>query len=135
MQYLVIQLAKYSGFYPIITTSSLKHADDLKSLGATHVIDRNASVVTEVRKLTDKPILIVYDAISSADTQQAGTDVLATGGKLVTVLPPSVKVEGKEIIAVFGSVSVYPELLTSLYGKDVFGFLELGVLKVCLRPR
>ena len=131
MQYLVIQLAKYSGFDPIITTASLKHADDLKSLGAAHVIDRNASVVTEVRKLTDKPILIVYDAISSADTQQAGIDVLATGGKLVTVQAPSVKAEGKEIIHVFASVSLYPELLTSLYGKDVFGFLERGVFKVC----
>jgi NADPH:quinone reductase-like Zn-dependent oxidoreductase len=135
MQYPVIQLAKYSGFYPIITTSSLKHTDDLKSLGAAHVIDRNASVISEVRKLTDKPILIVYDAISNADTQQAGIDVLATGGKLVTVQPPSVKAEGKEIIHVFGSVSLYPELLTSLYGKDVFGFLGRGVLKVWLQPR
>jgi len=125
----VIQLAKYSGFYPIITTSSLKHADELKSLGATHVIDRNASVVAEVRKLTDKPILIVYDAISSADTQQASIDVLAAGGKLVTVLAPSVKAEGKEIVHVVGLASLHPELFTSLYGKDVFEFLERGVLK------
>ena len=81
-EYLVIQLAKYSGFDPIIITSSLKHADDLKSLGAAHVIDHNASDMTEVRKFTENPILIVYDAISisSADTQQAGIDVLATGG-------------------------------------------------------
>jgi NADPH:quinone reductase-like Zn-dependent oxidoreductase len=125
----VIQLAKYSGFYPIITTSSLKHADEVKSLGATHVIDRNTSVVAEVRKLTDKPILTVYDAISSADTQQAGIDVLAAGGKLVIVLPPSVKAEGKEIIHIMGLASLHPELLTSLYGKDVYGFLEQGVLK------
>jgi hypothetical protein len=134
-QYPVIQLAKYSGFYPIITTSSLKHADELKSLGATHVIDRNTSVVAEVRKLTDKPILTVYDAISSTDTQQAGIDVLAAGGKLVIVLPPSVKAEGKEIIHIMGLASLHPELLTSLYGKDVYGFLEQGVLKVCLQPR
>jgi NADPH:quinone reductase-like Zn-dependent oxidoreductase len=135
MRYPVIQLAKYSGFYPIITTSSLKHADEVKSLGATNVIDRNTSVVAEVRKLTDKPILTVYDAISSADTQQAGIDVLAAGGKLVIVLPPSVKAEGKEVIHIMGLASLHPELLTSLYGKDVYGFLERGVLKVCLQPR
>jgi NADPH:quinone reductase-like Zn-dependent oxidoreductase len=35
-----IQLAKLSGFSPIITTSSKKHTDFLKSLGATHVVDR-----------------------------------------------------------------------------------------------
>lgn len=125
----VIQLAKYSGFHPIITTSSLKHADELKSLGATHVIDRNASVVAEVRKLTDKPISIVFDAVSSADTQQAGVDVLAAGGKLITVTPVSVKAEDKEIIYVVGSASLHPELLTSLYGKELYGFLERGVLK------
>jgi len=133
MQYLVIQLAKYSGFHPIIATSSLKHADELKSLGATHIIDRNAPVVTEVRKLTDKPILIVYDAISSADTQQAGIDVLAAGGKLATVLAPNVKEEGKEIIHVVGAAALHPELLTSLYGENVYGFLERGVLKVSLQ--
>ena len=132
-QYLVIQLAKYSGFSPIITTASLKHADELKSLGATHVIDRNASVVAEVRKLTDKPISIVYDAVSSADTQQTGLDVLAPGGKLITVTPVSVKAEDKEIIYSVGSAALHPELLTSLYGKEVYGFLERGVLKVCLQ--
>jgi len=77
----------------------------------------------------------VYDAISSADTQQAGIDVVAAGGKLVTVLPPSVKAEGKEIIYTVGLASLHPELLTSLYGKDVYRFLERGVLKVCLQPR
>ena len=42
----VIQLAKLSGFSPIITTSSLAHADYLKSLGATYVLDRNAPLTS-----------------------------------------------------------------------------------------
>ncbi|HEV7737525.1 MAG TPA: hypothetical protein VGO47_09170, partial [Chlamydiales bacterium] len=37
-----IQLAKLSGFSPIATTASTHHTDYLKSLGATHVIDRKA---------------------------------------------------------------------------------------------
>ena len=38
-----IQLAKLSGFSPIIVTASLHHAEHLEALGATHVIDRNVS--------------------------------------------------------------------------------------------
>ncbi|KAF8804120.1 hypothetical protein BYT27DRAFT_7243878 [Phlegmacium glaucopus] len=70
-----IQLVKLSGFSPIITTASLKHAEFLKSLGATHVIDRNvsaSSVATEVSSITkDAPIKYAVDSISLADTQQA----------------------------------------------------------------
>ncbi|EDR00176.1 uncharacterized protein LACBIDRAFT_314747 [Laccaria bicolor S238N-H82] len=98
----VIQLAKYSGFHPMITTTSLKHADELKSLGATHVIDRKASVVAEVRKLTDKPISIVFDAVSSADTQQAGVDVLGMSRCKCNVCKsrkPSVQIN--EVITVY----------------------------------
>ena len=55
MHHLAFQLAKCSSFYPIITTPSLKHADELKSLGPTHAIDRDAPVVAEVRNLTRSP--------------------------------------------------------------------------------
>ena len=75
----------------------------------------------------------MYDAVSSADTQQTGLDVLAAGGKLITVTPVSVKAEDKEIIYSVGAAALHPELLTSLYGKEVYGFLERGVLKVCLQ--
>jgi len=76
----VIQLAKCSGFSPIIATTSLKHTDYLNTIDTTHVIDRNAHLAEEVRKLTDKPTTIVLDAISDADTRQAGVEVLAVGG-------------------------------------------------------
>jgi hypothetical protein len=74
----------------------------------------------------------VLDAISVVDTQQAGVEVLAVGGTLITVLPATVKAEDKEIISIVGSAALHPELLTSLYGKEIFGFLERGVIKVCL---
>jgi hypothetical protein len=70
------------------------HLTNSKSL--VRPLTANASVVAEVRKLTDKPILIMYDAIASAEIQQAGIDVLVAGGKLVTALPPSVKAEDKD---------------------------------------
>ncbi|TFK63901.1 NAD(P)-binding protein, partial [Pluteus cervinus] len=58
-----LQFAKASGFSPIITTASLKHAEYLKSIGATHVINRNSSLAAEITKITDKPVLFALDAI------------------------------------------------------------------------
>ena len=55
INYLAVQLAKLSGFLPIITTASLKHAESLKCLGATHVIDRNicySALASEIASIT-----------------------------------------------------------------------------------
>ncbi|KAI0760987.1 GroES-like protein [Trametes elegans] len=109
-----IQVAKLSGFSPIITTASLRNEELLKSLGATHVIDRSLSsdaILAELPKLTQgKPIEFVYDAISLADTEALAYDALAPGGSLLLVLPDVIpagkKKEGdnKKVITVFGSV-------------------------------
>ncbi|KAF8992259.1 hypothetical protein BDQ17DRAFT_1369728 [Cyathus striatus] len=85
---MAIQLAKYSGFSPIITTASLKNELYVKSLGATHVIDRSlpiSSLPSEVAKITSKPITIAFDSIEIPETAQAGYDLLATGGIIYTV--------------------------------------------------
>ena len=39
IQHIVIQLARLSGFSPIIVTASLSNEEYLKGLGATHVIN------------------------------------------------------------------------------------------------
>ncbi|EIW77113.1 GroES-like protein [Coniophora puteana RWD-64-598 SS2] len=89
-----VQAARLAGFSTIITTSSLAHENNLKSLGATHVIDRHGSpdqIVARVKAITSDPIRIVYDAISEDDTQKTAWAVLAPGGHLVLTLPPSVR--------------------------------------------
>ena len=82
-----IQLAKMQGFSPIITTSSLKHADYLKSLGATDVIDRFLSleaIAAELPKITGgQSIVYVYDTVADDTTENLAYDVLAPGGGLV----------------------------------------------------
>ncbi|RDX56945.1 GroES-like protein [Lentinus brumalis] len=91
-----IQLAKLQGFSPIITTSSLKHTDYLKSLGATHVLDRSlppAKLLAQLPELTaGQPIVYAYDAISAAETQHLAYDALAPGGGLVVTHPFSVEI-------------------------------------------
>ncbi|KAF8886002.1 GroES-like protein [Infundibulicybe gibba] len=106
-----IQLAKLSGFWPIITTCSPKHAEHVKSLGATHVIDRTiplASLRSEIAKITRAPIGYAFDAISSSATQNATYDLLASGGHLAIVLDSIIQGEDntKVVARVLGILSL-----------------------------
>lgn len=132
---LVIQLAKLSGFSPIITTASLKHTDFLKSLGATHVFDRNlgsTELTAEVTKVTTTPIQYVFDAISLPSTQKIGIDILAPGGKLALVLQLAVDVpEDKTVIEILARSRVPSNihLLEPLYHDKISGYLANGFIK------
>ncbi|EKM58603.1 uncharacterized protein PHACADRAFT_253061 [Phanerochaete carnosa HHB-10118-sp] len=122
----VIQFAKISGFSPIITTASKRNEDYLKSLGATHVIDRSiphSDILTAIEQITSTPVMVAYDAISDADTQNLCYEVVAPGGQVVIGLPPAIETSkltsGKRIVQVFGSAHV-PEqrpVGISLYQK------------------
>ena len=133
-----IQLAKLSGFSPIITTASLHNTDLLRSLGATHVVDRKLSTEQlreEFSKITKEPLDVIYDAISSPETESTAYELLAPGGKLALVAPPGIPAEkaipGKHFFAVFGS-SMFPEenraASIRLYQK-LTAWLEEGLIK------
>ncbi len=133
-----IQLARLSGFSPIITTASLKNAALLKSYGATHVLDRNLSadaLRAEVTKLAGGLVPVVYDAISTPETQSAAYGLLAPGGKLLILLPGAVTEtsEGRTVTQIQGVVQV-PH--NADFGKALFGalpgLLESGDIKVSL---
>ena len=132
----VIQLARLSGFSPIVTTASSKHVDKLKSLGATAVFDRDSSasdLAKEIKMLTNEPIKLIYDSISSSSTQQTGVELLAPGGQMVVVGPVSAKAdEDKSILGILGT-SRHPDnvdLVEALYHDKIAGFLEKGIIKV-----
>ncbi|CAL1717237.1 unnamed protein product [Somion occarium] len=106
-----IQFAKLSGFSPIITTASPRNYDLVKSLGATHTINRTLSpddIVAEVKKITSGPVETVYDAISEEDTQNTAYDILSPGGTVVITLKQTIVQENirkdKSIIHTFGNV-------------------------------
>ncbi|RPD60291.1 GroES-like protein [Lentinus tigrinus ALCF2SS1-7] len=85
----VIQLARLSGFSPIITTASLHNAPFLKSLGATHVIDRKLpaeQIKAEAIKLGGGLFEYVFDAVSVAETLELGYALTAPKGDLMVVL-------------------------------------------------
>ncbi|OAX36618.1 GroES-like protein [Rhizopogon vinicolor AM-OR11-026] len=105
----VIQLARLSGFYPVIATASPSNEHLIKSYGATHFFDRHLSgsqLKEAISQVTDSPIGIVYDAISLPDTQQIGWGLLAENGTLILTIPASVKEDegkGRKIIKTIGS--------------------------------
>lgn len=132
----VIQIAKYMGFSSILVTSSLKHSGYLKSLGATHIIDRYAEIAPAVEKLKRElgiEIETLYDAVHTPITQ-AEVDLLSPNGTLVSVweLPKEGELqfrEGRRATANYGSVQIYKDLGKQLYAQMGY-FLEKGIIKV-----
>ncbi|EIM90574.1 GroES-like protein [Stereum hirsutum FP-91666 SS1] len=123
-----IQLAKLSGFNPIITTASAHNEAYCKSAGATHVIDYRttpysslSSVVSSILLDTfgdaHKPIKTIFDTVSIAETNIACWSILASGGTLIITLPPS-----KEI----GNYGLGAEKNQDGKSNDTLGDVRLG---------
>lgn len=134
----VIQLAKLSGFSPIIVTASKSNEAYLKSLGATHVIDRReplSELPQKVKEITSAPVTLVYDAVSQAETQNTGYEIVAPGGGLVIVLQNQLEqsklTEDKYVASAFGIVQDpgQREMGKRMYAK-LTHLLETGDIKV-----
>ncbi|KAJ7708815.1 chaperonin 10-like protein [Mycena rosella] len=130
-----IQIAKYMGFSPIIVTSSLKHTAYLKSMGATHIIDRYVEAAPAVEKLKRElkiELEVVYDAVHAPITQ-AEVDLVSPNGTLVSIweLPKDGELQfkdGRRATANFGSVQMYKDLGKQMYAR-MEHFLEQGIIK------
>ncbi|CAE6436823.1 unnamed protein product, partial [Rhizoctonia solani] len=70
-----IQFARIAGFSTIATTASSQHTEFLKSLGATHVFDRDTDATT-IRSAFPSPLGLAFDAISANATQLLAFDLL-----------------------------------------------------------
>ncbi|OSC97726.1 GroES-like protein [Trametes coccinea BRFM310] len=141
---LAIQWARLSGFSPIITTASQKNEEYLRSLGATHVLDRELFAVelfTQVKQIVGGRVPVVYDAISTAATQNAAFNLLGPGGKLLIVTPNALDEEkkakateegdGRCAVNVLGIVQV-PFLRS--FGEALFAHLSALLDEGALKP-
>jgi threonine dehydrogenase-like Zn-dependent dehydrogenase len=90
-----------------------------------------------VREITKGPVGIVYDAISSQETQRASLDVLAPNGSLIVTHPPSADAQkdNRYITFVFASIrdSKNTEFGRVMYAK-LTRLLADGSIKVILSP-
>jgi len=133
--YPAIQIASYMGFSPLITTCSLKNADFVKSIGATHVIDRRlepAALKDEVQRIAGVPFDVVYDAVHVPITQ-AEVDFLAPDGIIVSIWELEEELllkDGRKAVVSNGSVHLNKEQGRKMYAQ-LPHFLATGVIKVC----
>ncbi|KAG8781432.1 hypothetical protein FRC12_021907 [Ceratobasidium sp. 428] len=129
-----IQLARIAGFSPIVTTASSQHAEYLKSLGATHVFDRDVDLKT-LQEAFAGPVSLAFDSISIPSTQKLAIKALTTApaapdAHLAVVLPldPALQkeVEGKVTVnQVFGSSHTWKDL-TVPYWQIIGKWIEEG---------
>ncbi|KAF9063682.1 GroES-like protein [Rhodocollybia butyracea] len=106
-----IQVFKHLGYSTIIAYASGRHTDFLKSIGATHVIDRGETpigkVAETVKKIATTPLKVAYNAIGDADSRTACFDSIVEGGQVADVNPEAKDVgNGKTVIAIMGNSHV-----------------------------
>ncbi|KAJ4418657.1 putative secondary metabolism biosynthetic enzyme [Gnomoniopsis sp. IMI 355080] len=124
-----IQMAKISGFDKIITNTSAKHVDHLKSLGADVVLDRatHSSPADFKAAVGDVPLAFVFDAISGKDTQRLGVQIL-----------DATKTEGSHVVTVQGADAEAKELgqtqETKVDVKQVLGLGSSPALRYLTEP-
>ena len=89
-----------------------------------------------VLKIISTPIEVIYDSISSADTQATAWELLAPGGQLIVVLRPEVDQEKpenklKKVVSVLGNaqIPINREIGKSLF-SNLTKLLEDGLIKV-----
>ncbi|KAJ3539684.1 hypothetical protein NMY22_g4629 [Coprinellus aureogranulatus] len=133
----VLQMAKLSGFSYIVTTASPHNAEYVKSLGATHVLDRRLSVdalLEELKKIDGLPKFeYAYDAFGRPDSSLLqAMSVLAPNGKAVTV-SPRVQFELKDgkTLSKFSAEKKIPENQPHLHllFREATRLLESGLIK------
>ncbi|KAG8214306.1 chaperonin 10-like protein [Butyriboletus roseoflavus] len=135
-----IQLARLSGFSPIITTASLHNTEYLQSLGATHVLDRRLSKEALNERIAQlhggTPLLYAFDAVSLEDTQRVAYDSLAPGGKFTEVfleiLPRHDPAGGKRVLHAWGSFEVTTPGVREFgqrFMRELSGWIAEGKIK------
>ncbi|PTB61687.1 GroES-like protein [Trichoderma citrinoviride] len=95
-----IQMARLSGYSKIITNSSPQHKEFLQNLGATAVLDRQATADDFVAAVGYTPLDFILDTISARVTKQLSVDIVrgakvtkAEVTKIVIVLIPDLDFE------------------------------------------
>ncbi|KPM43178.1 hypothetical protein AK830_g3304 [Neonectria ditissima] len=134
-----VQLAKLSGIGRIVVVGG--NEAELKSFGATHVIDRHAgydTVLARIRDVVGDDLVYAFDTINPLDGQLLALNALSSRkkGALARLIPhgqvDESKVFGKQagfdVRDVFGSSHVYPELVRSFWSRAP-GYLESGQIK------
>ncbi|KAK2763216.1 hypothetical protein FQN54_009852 [Arachnomyces sp. PD_36] len=135
-----IQLARMAGIGRIITVAGKRNEEELKVLGATHVVDRHADdVVGLIRELVGDDLVYAFDAINNGPNQYVGVAALSNSkkGKLMVLIPSEEELDpkktgskefGYERKFTYGASTVHPEI-TLEFWKLLPSWIRKGSLK------
>lgn len=134
---IVIQLARLAGFAPIITTASLHNVKYLKSLGATHVLERTVDqghLQAEIMRIAGGPLALVYDAISRDESFALSYGVTAPTGQLIIVSPGVFPADNPKAVHLANGLFSSPvnKYVGASLRMHLKGLLEAGDVKVSL---
>jgi NADPH:quinone reductase-like Zn-dependent oxidoreductase len=134
-----VQLAKLANIGTIVVVGG--DEKKLKSLGATHVINRHGGfdkVLSDIRAVVGDDLVYAYDAVSPPEGQMLALNTLSSSkrGALARLLPTGPvdesrvlgKEAGFEVRDVFGSSHMHPELAWGFWER-LPGFLERGEIR------
>ncbi|RLL96223.1 hypothetical protein CFD26_106035 [Aspergillus turcosus] len=136
-----IQLAKWLGFGVIVAVAGLRTGDELREMGATHVVDRHADdVLSRVRDIVGDELVYALDAFNFGPRQELAAAVLSDSrrGTLVTLAPAVGEVDsarigekrmGYERRFIRGSCATHPDDFTRLFWERITGWLKTGVIR------
>ncbi|KIV84513.1 hypothetical protein PV11_00288 [Exophiala sideris] len=124
-----VQLASLAGIGRIVVVGG--DEAELKSYGATHIIDRHGSpdeITSRIREIVGDDLLYAYDAINPPETQIIGINALSRTkkGRFARLLPSPLgeaesqirpKKEGYVLGNTFGSSHVKPELCKAFWER------------------
>jgi NADPH2:quinone reductase len=135
---LAVQMACIAGIGSIITVAGLFSEAELKSYGATHVIDRHASdLEAQIRALVGDELVYLYDTITMGD-HTFGISLLSSSkkGTLAHLLPgnhdesvATKKLAGFEEKQIFGSAEGNPEF-AKLFWEQYPKWMRSGEVKI-----
>lgn len=134
-----VQLAALAGIGRVVVVGG--DPAELRSLGATHVVDRHAgydAVLAEIRGVVGDELVYAYDAINPPEGQLLALNALSghRRGALARLLPlgpvDEARVVGKkagfDVRDVFGSTHAHPEVASGFWERAT-GYLESGKIK------
>lgn len=136
-----LQFAKWLGFGTIVAVAGLRTEDELREIGATHVVDRHAGdVLARVRDIVGDELVYALDAFHFGPRQELGVAVLSDSrrGTLVTLAPAVGEVDrarigekrvGYERRFIRGSCATHPDDSTELFWERIPGWLKDGVIR------
>jgi NADPH2:quinone reductase len=122
-----IELAKLVGVGRIIVVAGRRNKETLESIGATHVVDREASdALDQIRAITGDDLVYAVDTVNAGKEQELGVAALSNSekGTLITLRRPDgefdtarigSKAAGYDRRLVFGVSPMHPEVTVGFW--------------------